>query len=117
MKLWTSGRADKEHSKFIRTRDGKCVRCGKTENLQCSHFWARSNSATRYDDENCDTLCYACHYGNQLGWEYNKQGEYREFKINQLGITKYNALELRAKSIVKRRDAILDLMERLSYTD
>ena len=84
-KLWSSKKADTEFSRFIRNRDGKCIRCGKIEFLQCSHFWARANSATRYDPDNCDTLCYACHYGNIHGWEYNKQGEYRDFKIKQLG--------------------------------
>lgn len=110
-KVWSSNRADTVFSSFIRERDGACVRCGRKDQLQCSHFWGRGNSATRYDPDNCDALCYACHYGNVRGWEYNKQGEYREFKINQLGEGRYKALEVKAKSTVKRRDAILAFME------
>lgn len=61
------------------------------------------HSATRYDPENCDTLCWLpCHYE----WEHEKHGDYREFKLKQLGEEKYKALEKRARSIVKRQDAI-----------
>lgn len=38
--------------------------------------------------------------------EGNKQGLYREKKIAQLGKAKYDALQRRAYSIVKRADAI-----------
>lgn len=97
---------------MIRERDGKCVRCGKTEYLQCSHFWARAISATRFDPDNLDALCYGCHYGNrQEGWEYNKQGAYRTFKLNQLGEERYQALEERAKTKMSQREAINRFMD------
>lgn len=110
-KLWSSTKADTLFSKWIRERDGKCIRCQRKDGiLQCSHFWSRGNSAVRYLPENCDALCYPCHYGNAQGWEYNKQGSYRDFKISQLGIKKYTELEHQAKSVVKRSDAIIHLM-------
>ena len=111
----TTDKADKLFSVFIRDRDGKCVRCGRAEQLQNSHFWGRGNSAVRYDPDNCDTLCYACHYGNAQGWEYNKQGAYREFKIKQLGMKKYKELEARANSVMPRTQAIKECMELLGY--
>ena len=43
--------------------------------------------------------------------EGNKQGFYRELKIKQLGLRTYNALEKRARSIVKRSDAIRAFMD------
>lgn len=95
--------ADVMFSKLIRARDGwKCMFCGTqyeppTSGLQCSHFWGRGNKATRFDPENCDALCYGCHARN----EGNKQGFYRDFKIKQLGLKGYNALEKRARMIVK----------------
>lgn len=49
-------------SKFIRTRDGRCLHCGKTENLQCSHIAGRKSLAGRWNDKNAITLCYACHF-------------------------------------------------------
>lgn len=109
--LWSTKTADREFSQYIRGRDGRCIRCGKTDYLQCSHFWPRANSATRYDPENSDTLCYGCHYGNARGWEHSKQGEYRNFKITQLGKKRYDELEKKADSIVKRSDAILACMK------
>lgn len=45
--------------------------------------------------------------------EGNKQDLYRILKIQQLGQEKYEALEKRAHSIVKRSDAIAALMVRL----
>lgn len=38
--------------------------------------------------------------------ESNKQGLYREKKIKQLGMRRYNELEKRARSIVKRDVAL-----------
>lgn len=52
---------DNLFSKIIRTRDGKCLRCGKTEQLQCSHVVPRTFISTRWNTENAITLCYACH--------------------------------------------------------
>lgn len=101
-------KADKQFSLFIRKREGKCVRCSKSERLQCSHFWPRGWSATRYDPENCDALCWACHYGNAQGWERAKQGEYRDFKLSQLGEEGYLALEKRAKEYKPRKQAIAE---------
>lgn len=54
-------RADALFSEYIRKRDGYCLHCGKTENLQCSHIVGRLNHHLRYDPQNAITLCYACH--------------------------------------------------------
>jgi hypothetical protein len=105
MKLWSSTKADKEFSLFIRDRDKTCFFC-LNRATQNSHFWGRGNSATRYDPENCDGVCGGCH----MRHEGSKQGIYRELKIKQLGIGRYEALERRARSIVKRSDAIAQCM-------
>ena len=115
IKIWKTKKADAEFSKWIRSRDGKCARCGKTEYLQCSHFWPRANSSVRYYPENCDALCYGCHYGNRsYGWEYAKQGDYREFKLKQLGEKGYALLEKRSRTIMLREKAIIECMSLLS---
>lgn len=111
MKLWTSHRADKEFSKWIRSRDKKCFFCFN-EARQCSHFWGRGNSATRYDPKNCDGICGGCH----MRHEGQKQGLYREMKLKQLGKKEYLALEKRARSIMKRSDAITNLMSWLQHS-
>lgn len=94
--------ADTLFSKLIRDRDNwTCVRCKTkytppTNALQCSHFWGRGNKATRFDKLNCDSLCYGCH----ALWEGNKQGEYRDFKLKQLGKKQYDLLEKKARSTI-----------------
>lgn len=45
--------------------------------------------------------------------EGSKQGLYRDLKIKQLGVKGYEALEKRARSIMKRSDAIVDCMKLL----
>ena len=108
MKLWTTKKADEIFSKHIRERDQWCFfRCGRPSK-QCSHYWGRANSATRYDDENADGVCGGCH----MKHEGQKQGEYRDRKIAQLGMKRYKLLEKRARSIVKRSDAIAEFQKK-----
>lgn len=94
-------KTDTLFSKLIRERDGRCKRCGKSKEhgikLECSHYWSRGNKATRWSPMNCDTLCWYCH----MSMEGNKQGEYRDIKLKELGTRKYNQLEKRARSVVK----------------
>ena len=60
--IWSTKKADIEFSKWIRKRDGKCMRCGTINNLTCSHFWVRQHSATRYNPDNCVAVCWMpCH--------------------------------------------------------
>ena len=106
-KLWSSHKADTEFSLFIRRRDGKCVRCGNKNFLQNSHYWSRVHSSVRYDPENCDTLCAKHHFE----WEYDKQGAYRLWKIEQLGEERYALLEHRKKQFKSRQDAIEECMQ------
>ncbi len=110
IKIWKSYKADLEFSHYIRDRDkGICFFCKKSAS-QNSHFWGRGNSATRYDVDNCDYVCGGCHMRN----EGNKQGRYRDLKLKQLGKKGYADLEKRARSIKKRRDSIIELMELLA---
>jgi 5-methylcytosine-specific restriction endonuclease McrA len=51
---------DTAFSLLIRKK-GKCERCGKRENLQCSHVYGRANLAVRWDLENATCLCAGCH--------------------------------------------------------
>jgi len=114
-KVWKIDTADGKFSKIVRDRDKKCLRCGRIEYLQCSHFWSRQHWATRFDLDNCITLCYPCHYGNNTAehpaWEYEQQGEYRDFMIKRLGIEKYNMLEQKHRQPKKKREAILEFMK------
>lgn len=54
-------KADDIFSLIVRARDGKCLRCGTTKNLQCAHVINRDHLAHRWDKKSCLTLCYGCH--------------------------------------------------------
>lgn len=99
--------ADKIFSKYIRVRDGRCVRCKREgeydkqglqiKGLQNSHFWGRKNESTRFDPENCDSLCYGCHqyfHGNPY--------EHVKWKKKRIGEERFKALELRHNLYMKK---------------
>jgi hypothetical protein len=106
--------ADKTFSQYVRQRDGKCLRCGLTEYLTCSHYWKRGDSGTRFDPKNCIALCQGP-YSNRCHdeWEIRKNTEYKEFMINWLGQEEYDALERRARTFKKREDAVREWQEAL----
>jgi len=79
---------------WIVVRDGKCLRCGKTENLTCSHFWTSKRKNTKFDEENCICACNGCHL---FVMEKEKQGEYTDIMLELLGPEKMEALKLRAQ--------------------
>lgn len=85
--------ADSKFSIIIRQRDGKCLRCGTTYLLTCSHFYKRSIYVLRFDPENCVTFCLHCHDE----WESKKDGEYKVFMMALLGLHRYQLLEERSK--------------------
>lgn len=110
---FTSAKADKLFSKYIRDRDRYCFfsRIGcPNPGTQNSHFWGRGHSSTRYDPLNCDAACGGCH----MRHEGNKQGIYADLKLEQLGAQAYDALRRRAYSIVKRSDALKECERFLS---
>lgn len=49
-------------SLIVRKRDGRCVVCGSTLNLQCGHLFSRRYHATRWCLLNCNTQCADCNY-------------------------------------------------------
>ena len=100
--------ADVKFSQFIRSRDGwKCVRCHTqyyppTKGLQNSHFWGRGRENTRFDPDNCDALCTACHQR----WGGDEREDYIEFKKKQLGEEGYKKLKIRAFQYKKKDDKL-----------
>lgn len=117
--VWTLKRADRAFSEQIRKRDGRCMHpagCNRTSMLQCSHYHGRANKSTRFDPENCITLCWLHHYKDKLlGFEYQKQtlakhgynGPYTIFMENWLGSKAFAALNERAQLHVKQKAAII----------
>lgn len=96
-------KADKKFSRWIRNRDKKCLKCLSRPSTDCSHFFGRSNSATRYDPKNCIGLCRQCH----MDWEGPKY-EYKKWMFEWLGEEEYKLLEKRGNSTMKREKAIAE---------
>ncbi len=99
--------ADEAFSWWIRLRDMKCMRCGSQVSLnplrlpnshQNSHYFGRGREGTRFEPDNCDTLCHGCH----RFWEKEDREAYREFKIKQLGEKRHAELQLQANAYHKR---------------
>ena len=98
-------KADILFSRYIRRRDGKCVRCGRKgegdegiKGLQASHFFSRRNESVRFDLENVDSLCPGCH--RYLGTEH--RDEYEKLKKKQLGEVRLDMLRIRANTYQKK---------------
>ena len=58
-------RADAVFSVWIRARDRRCVTCGATGKLQCSHLIRRGKHSVRFSEVNCHTQCSSCN------WKHN----------------------------------------------
>ena len=77
--------SDKLWSQYIRTRDNwTCQRCQKkyvppTNALHCSHFFSRGKWGVRFDEENCEPLCYGCH--SHLGGNPIEHVNHKEFML------------------------------------
>lgn len=115
-------KADTTFSRYVRIRDGQCVRCkssvefnidGDPVSHQCSHFWGRGRFTTREDPENCDTLCYPCH---QL-WGGDLRREYENFKIKQLGQKGFDALMIKAHQVGKKDRKLSYLIAKKLYEE
>ena len=98
--------ADIIFSKYIRLRDGKCMRCGSKVSFnengdpvshQCSHFWGRRAESVRYDGRNAETLCGGCHL-----FLTANPSIHTEEKIQRLGQDEFDKLRIRAHTKVKK---------------
>lgn len=64
---------DRVTSLLVRARDGCCVTCGTTEDLQCSHYLKRTFLATRWNLTNCNAQCGTHNeLHNRVPWPYRK---------------------------------------------
>lgn len=125
-KMARPDKADNLFSRYIRMRDGQCVRCGrrgsgpdKIGGIQCSHFFSRKKESVRFDPDNCDSLCFSCH---EI-WEHEKMNrngdllDYGQWKFKQLGAKRFNLLEIRAATHQKKDRAMSLLYVKQLMTD
>lgn len=122
-------KADRLFSQQIRERDKKCLHpkhTGDHKMLQCSHYYGRANKSTRFDPDNCITLCWLCHYKDKIkGFEYQKQikekhghdGQYTLFMQSWLGEERWQALVIRSQARVSQKEAIHSFLETIQKTN
>lgn len=95
--------ADKAFSWWVRSRDGwECQRCHAqhpppTRALHCSHFHGRGKESTRFNPDNCTSLCFACHQ-----YLTSHPQKHDEWQKKRLGEKKYNILLVHANTPGKR---------------
>lgn len=90
---------DKLFSEYIRKRDGRCLRCGKRENLQCSHIASRRHKAGRWNEWNAIALCPACH----LFWWHKEPVEAAKWLESCLPLHYNESLKVK-NTVVKNQD-------------
>ena len=107
-------KVDTMFSNLIRERDDwRCRACGgKSKNyknnrrgLHCSHYYSRARENTRFDLDNCISLCTYHH--NQWG-HGDKRGNYTEYMITRLGQKGFEELTKRANTYKKKNDAEME---------
>lgn len=97
LKKQLTSKLDKIFSLYIRLRDTdengyfKCPTCGKIKTFKqadCSHYWSRKHTSTRWNEENC---CAECSYDNRMNSSHlDGLGKYLKKK---LGEQKFQMLE------------------------
>lgn len=63
---WLIHQLDIQTSRIVRQRDRRCVTCGSTRSLQCSHFYSRRYLIIRFDLRNTNAMCAACNRRHNL---------------------------------------------------
>jgi hypothetical protein len=54
--------ADKLWASIVKERDGKCIYCGSTRNLNAHHIFTKARHGNlRWEPDNGVTLCAGCH--------------------------------------------------------
>lgn len=94
---------DSKFSKYVIKRDGKCLHCGSTEMLTCSHFHGRANYATRFEPMNCVCFCINCH----TILESKKSTIYMDWMIGYLGEEQFFVLDKISKMKITRQDSLI----------
>ncbi len=99
-------KADNVFSQYIRLRDRECRRChspvewnakGLPVTHQASHFQGRGKEATRFDEENVDTLCGGCHM-----YFTSHPAEHYQWQVHVKGQKAVDMIVLRSNTYQKK---------------
>jgi hypothetical protein len=117
VKKITVSKAQEAFNASIRRRDGRCVTCGTTQNLQASHVFAvGGNGGLRFHPKNVHAQCAKCH----LEWHNRNHVPYHNYCSDFLDelyalrsmTVKYNVETLKAIYNLANND-MLEAIEQL----
>lgn len=92
-------------SRDVRARDGKCLECGRTEDLHAHHIKPKSSHPELILElSNGKTLCYGCHKAEH---ERNRPIRIRSDKSQRNTLAKQNAYLLERIVELKRQIKLL----------
>ena len=108
---------DRVFSLYIRLRDAmpsgfvRCISCGKIkrfEDVDCGHYFSRTNMATRFDEDNCNAECRSC---NRMSADHLIG--YRKNLVAKIGLNRIDRLDVLAHSQKHWLDS--ELEEKIRY--
>ena len=106
-------KADSLWSEWIRKRDKECQVCFKNNNLNAHHIFGRTNSATRWDEENGICLCAGCHTFSIKMSAHKTPTDFTFFLESKMGRNKLEELSKKAHLVFELTPEYLK--ERIIY--
>lgn len=94
-------KCDDAFGSYIKARDGACVTCGRTDNLDCSHVIRKARGHFhRWNPANAAAQCRTCHM------EHHNVTELRliAYATEKLGAEKLEQMRVEANTITKFKD-------------
>jgi 5-methylcytosine-specific restriction endonuclease McrA len=94
-------KADDAFGMYIKARDGACVTCGRTDNLDCSHVIRKARGHFhRWNPDNAYAQCRTCHM------EHHNVTELRliAYATEKFGAEKLDQMRVETNTITKFKD-------------
>lgn len=98
-------RFDKEWSRLVRERDGRCVVCGNPGPLDAHHFIRRGIAPVRLDLENGISLCKSHHVFNHEFSAHKTPSEFKNW-FRKKWPTRAKILQDKANAYMSKNQAI-----------
>lgn len=97
---------DKIWGLCIRTRDGKCIKCGSRSTLAAHHVFGKKANGyiARWMIDNGVTLCYAHH----IHWAHHDTGGFYKFWEDRVGRDRADEIAVAVKAIWKPTEEELE---------
>lgn len=99
------GKWDKIWALMVRTRDGRCLVCGKTDMLAAHHLEGRAKKSTRLMIENGITLCPSHHVFNHEFSAHKTPKDFRNWFKNAYPDL-YEQIQVKVRTTMSERAAI-----------